>query len=125
MYTKILLLALAGALGTLARYGTGVLVERHATGIFPWPTLIVNMVGCFVFGLFYMLAEERFDWTGDVRLVVLTGFMGAFTTYSAFAAQTTNLLRDSQWFLAAGNILSHNILGIVCILLGLAIGKLI
>jgi len=73
--SKILLLALAGALGTLARYGTGVLVERHATGIFPWPTLIVNMIGCFTFGLIYMLAEERFNWTGDIRVIILTGFL--------------------------------------------------
>jgi len=117
-------LATAGALGTLARYGTGLLVERHATGFFPWPTLTVNMIGCFFFGAFYAFAEERTGWTGETRVIVLTGFMGAFTTYSTFAFDTANFLRESQWLLAAANILTQNILGVALLLLGVFIGKL-
>ncbi len=124
MALKLLLLATAGALGTLARYGTGLLVERHATGFFPWPTLTVNMIGCFLFGAFYAFAEERTGWTGETRVIVLTGFMGAFTTYSTFAFDTANFLRESQWLLAAANILTQNILGVALLLLGVFIGKL-
>ena len=124
MALKLLLLATAGALGTLARYGTGLLVERHATGFFPWPTLTVNMIGCFFFGAFYAFAEERTGWTGETRVIVLTGFMGAFTTYSTFAFDTANFLRESQWLLAAANILTQNILGVALLLLGVFIGKL-
>ncbi len=124
MALKLLLLATAGALGTLARYGTGLLVERHATGFFPWPTLTVNMIGCFFFGAFYAFAEERTGWIGETRVIVLTGFMGAFTTYSTFAFDTANFLRESQWLLAAANILTQNILGVALLLLGVFIGKL-
>ena len=119
----ILMLAGAGALGTLARYGTGLFVERHATGVFPWPTLVVNIVGCFLFGLLYALAEERLSWQGDARIVVLTGFMGAFTTFSTFAFHSSTLLRDAQWILAVGNILGQNVLGIASLMLGLVLGK--
>ncbi len=118
-------MALAGAAGTLARYGTGVFVARHAVGVFPWPTFAVNMIGCFLFGAFYGFAEDRAGWTGDTRVIVLTGFMGAYTTFSTFAFNTSALMRDSQWFLAAGNLISQNVLGIVCILLGLVAGKLL
>ncbi len=125
MAVKLLLLALAGALGTLARYGTGVLVERHATGYFPWPTLAVNMIGCFLFGAFYAFAEDRTGWTGETRLIVLTGFMGAFTTYSTFAFDSASFMRESQWLLAATNILTQNILGVALLLVGVFVGKLL
>lgn len=124
MPAKLLLLAFAGALGTLARYGTGLLVERHATGFFPWPTFTVNMIGCFLFGAFYAFAEERTGWTGDTRLIVLTGFMGAFTTYSTFAFHTASFMRESQWLLVASNLLVQNVLGVALVLAGVAVGKL-
>ncbi len=121
---KLLLLGLAGGVGGLARFGMGSLVERHATGVFPWPTLIVNMAGCLAFGAFYAFAEQRTGWSGDVRVIVLTGFMGAFTTYSTFAFQSTELLLEKSFTLAAVNIVGHNVLGIIFILLGLELGKL-
>ena len=125
MLLKILLPALAGTLGTLTRYGTGVLVQRRATGYFPWPTFAVNMAGCFLFGAFYAFAEERSGWTGETRLVVLTGFMGAYTTYSAFAYDTAAFIRESQWLLAATNILAQNVLGVALLLIGIFVGKLL
>ena len=70
MAQKIFFLAAAGALGTLARYGCGVLVERHATGLFPWPTLLVNMTGCFLFGLLYSVSENQIHLEGEVRVIV-------------------------------------------------------
>lgn len=122
---KLFLLAAAGALGTLARYGCGVLVERHVTGVFPWPTLFVNMAGCFLFGLIYALSENQIHWEGEFRVVVLTGFMGAFTTYSAFAFQTGILMRDSMWFLVFANVAAHNVFGFLFLIVGVAAGRLI
>lgn len=116
---------MAGAAGTIARYGTGVFVARHAVGVFPWPTFAVNMIGCFLFGAIYAFAEDHAGWAGDVRVIVLTGFMGAYTTFSTFAFNTTNLMRDSEWLLAAGNIVSQNVLGLLCVFLGLVVGKLL
>ena len=125
MIAKLGLLALAGALGTLARYGTVVFVERHATGAFPWPVFTVNMIGCFLFGFVFAVAEQRAGWSVDTRLIVLTGFMGAFTTFSAFAHNSESLLRESQWVLAASNIVAQNVLGVLLLMAGVAAGKLL
>ena len=125
MSARLLLLALAGALGTLSRYGAGLLVERHATGTFPWPTVIVNLLGCFLFGAFYAFAEERTGWTGETRLIVLTGFMGSFTTFSTFAFHTASFMRESQWWYATSNILVQNVLGVALLLVGVSVGKML
>lgn len=124
MPTKLLLIGLAGALGTLARYGTGLLVERHAVGSFPWPIFTVNMIGCFLFGAIYAYAEDRTGWSGDTRVIILTGFMGAFTTFSTFAYGSAMFMRESQWMLAAANIVSQNVLGVILLLIGISVGKL-
>lgn len=122
---KLLLIGVAGGMGTLARYGAGIFVERHATGIFPWPTFLVNMLGCLLFGAFYAFAEQRTGWSGDVRVIVLTGFMGAFTTYSTFAYQSTELLFERNISLGLANIVGQNVLGVIFILLGLQLGRLV
>ena len=123
MLKELCLLAVAGAAGTLSRYGLAELVQRVCGGRFPWGTLCVNALGCFLFGLVWALAEERLVISGQTRLVLLVGFMGAFTTFSTFAYDTSALLRDSQWWLAAGNLLAQNVLGLTCIFLGLAIPR--
>jgi CrcB protein len=61
--------------------------------------------------------------SGATRLIVLVGFMGAFTTFSTFAFETAQMLDDSQWLLAAGNLLLNNVAGVALVLLGIAIGK--
>ena len=122
---QLILLSVAGALGALSRYGLGGLVQRLAGVRFPWGTLAVNALGCFAFGLIWMLAEDRLLISGQTRFVLLMGFMGAFTTFSTFAFETGGLIRDSQWLLAAGNVLAHNGLGLIAVFLGMALGRLL
>jgi CrcB protein len=122
---EILLLAIAGALGALSRYGLSGLVQLLAGERFAWGTLAVNALGCFLFGFIWMLAaEERTLISPQTRFIVLTGFMGAFTTFSTFAFETSRYLDDSQWALAVANLVSQNGLGLVCVLLGMAAGRL-
>jgi CrcB protein len=121
---KLLALAVAGTLGTLARYGLGGLVQRLHESAFPWGTLVVNALGCFLFGVVWALAEERLVISGETRLVLLVGFMGAFTTFSTYAFETSAMLRDAEWLLAASNLLAHNVLGIACFFVGVALGRL-
>lgn len=121
----LLWIALAGAIGSLARYGVAGVVQRFSGERFPWGTFAVNAAGCFLFGLVWMLAEDRMMISGRTRMVALTGFMGAFTTFSTFAFETSKMLNDSQWSTAALNIAAHNVVGIGCVLIGLAIGKLL
>ena len=118
-------IAVAGAVGTVSRYGLSGLVQRATGAAFPWGTLVVNALGCFLFGLVWVLAEDRLVISGQTRIVVLVGFMGAFTTFSTFAYETSALITDAQWYAAAGNLIAQNVLGIVCVFLGLALGRVL
>jgi fluoride exporter len=122
---NLLLLALAGAAGTLARFGLHTLVQRLADTNLPVGTLVVNALGSFLFGLIWPLAEERLLISPEARRIVLVGFMGAFTTFSTFAFETGQLARDAQWTAAMGNIVAQNTLGIGLFLLGLSLGRLL
>ncbi|OGQ60554.1 MAG: chromosome condensation protein CrcB [Deltaproteobacteria bacterium RIFCSPLOWO2_02_FULL_53_8] len=120
---KILLIALAGALGTLARWWISGAAQKAAGGVFPWGTFAVNMLGCFLFGAIWSAAEERMLIGPVARIVILSGFMGAFTTFSSYMFETAALMRDSQWLYAFGNIALQNITGIIFIALGFALGR--
>jgi fluoride exporter len=120
---KLLLLALAGALGTLARYGLGGLVQSHVGKVFPWGTVVVNLLGCLLFGLVWASLEERWPTSGETRAIILIGFMGAFTTFSTFMFETQQLLRDAEWLWAAGYFTLHNVGGFVALVAGLAVGR--
>lgn len=91
---RTLLIAAAGALGTLARYGIGLWAGRTLGAGFPYGTLIVNVVGCFLIAFVAELALSTAWITPTVRLTLTTGFMGGLTTYSSFNLETTNLFRE-------------------------------
>ena len=123
MIQKLLLLALAGGVGTLGRYALAGAVQR-LTGVgFPWGTAAVNAIGCFLFGLVWAVAAERLAKSSQARTIVLVGFMGAFTTFSTFISETGRLAADGQYFMAAGNMLLQNAVGIVLLFAGLAAGR--
>lgn len=122
---KFLWLFTAGGVGTLARFGLSTLVHRYYGGELPLGTFVVNVVGCLLFGFVWTLADERLVISGETRFLILTGFMGAFTTFSTFAFESTTLLRDSEWFWAAGNALAHTGVGFAAVLIGMALGNLL
>ena len=86
-----LLVAIAGGLGSLTRYGAGLAGHRLFGDRFPWGTLAVNLVGCFAIGLVMVLFEQR-QVDLRIRVAVVGGFLGGFTTYSAFAYETLALV---------------------------------
>jgi len=122
---KIFLLALAGSCGTLARYWLSGAVQGVMGRNFPWGTAAVNLLGCLLFGLVFVLADERQLIRAELRLVILVGFMGAFTTFSSFIFETGELMRGSQWAFAALNLLGQNALGFAAFYLGTTLGRLI
>jgi CrcB protein len=91
---RVLWIALAGALGTLTRYGVGLFSLRALGGGFPYGTLIVNVVGCFFIALVVELALTTTLISPTLRVTLTTGFLGGLTTYSSFNLETTTLLRD-------------------------------
>lgn len=120
---KIGMLALAGALGAISRFALSGLVFRIYGGVFPAGTFVVNVLGCFVFGLIWPFAEERLLISGEMRTILLVGFVGSFTTFSTLVFESQDLLRDSEWLLAALNLGGQVVLGIAALILGLYLGR--
>lgn len=116
--SRLVGLGLAGALGTLVRYGLAGAVQRFGGAAFPWGTFAVNVTGCFLAGLLWGLCESRWTVTGDMRAVLFVGFMGAFTTFSSVMLETGELLRSSQWFYAVANMTLEIGLGLLSLLMG-------
>ena len=87
-----------------------------------WGTLAVNSLGCFLFGLVWMM-WDRGRLHLETRIIVLGGFMGAFTTFSTFAFETGQYLDDGQWLLAGLNLLAENMLGLIFLFLGFGVGR--
>lgn len=112
----------SGALGTLARFGVYEAARRLPWGSLPLATIIVNVSGSFAFGVVWAAAEGG-RLSPQTRLAVLSGFMGAFTTFSTFAFETGQMLREGRPWAAAGIIAANNVLGIGAFLLGEAIGR--
>ncbi len=122
---KILAIAVAGAFGTLARYGLQGLVQNSIDSLFPWGTAVVNILGCLAFGVMASIFENYATISGQWRIIILIGFMGGFTTFSSFINDTNSLLVDSQWLWAAGNVAIQNVAGLAALLLGLRLGSLV
>ena len=122
---KILLIAVAGGFGALARYGLAGWIHRIYPGEFPLGTLGVNLSGCLLFGLLWALTEQRWPISGETRIILLVGFMGAFTTFSTYVFETGQLLKDSEWFLAALNFSGQNVLGLIGLFAGFKIGQIL
>jgi CrcB protein len=124
MLAKIFAIAAAGALGTLARYALAGLVHRLNATSFPWGTLAVNLSGCFMAGLLWSLFEGRLPVASDTRAIALIGFMGAFTTFSAYILETGELMRSAQWVLLTVNVAAQNGLGIIALAAGFMLGRI-
>ena len=114
--TKVLLIGLAGALGTLTRYGVGVWAGKTLGTGFPYSTLIVNIAGCFLIALVSQIAISTTLISPTLRLTLTTGFMGGLTTYSSFNYETTALLRERAW---AVGILNIGLTLVVCFVAGM------
>lgn len=125
MVSKLLWIAVAGAVGTLSRYGLAGLVQRIAGDSFPWGTFVVNALGCFLFGLVWMIAERHAHFPVGMRYALLVGFMGAFTTFSTYMFETVKLVEDAQFLAAAGNLGGQLAISAVTLLLGMTLGRLV
>lgn len=115
---KVLFIAFAGLAGTLLRYWVSGFVARQQGETFPWGTLVVNLVGCFLAGAVFYLAEEKFVLSPNVRTIILIGLLGGFTTFSSYGLQTFTMLRDGQIGLATINVAASNVLGLLMVWVG-------
>jgi CrcB protein len=124
MALRLLLIALGGAVGTLARYGVGaVLATPTQRSGFPYGTLAVNLVGCCAIGLLSGLFAERWPVREEYRLALIVGVLGGFTTFSSFGAETAAMLREGRVLHAGINVIVQNLLGVALVFAGYAIGR--
>ena len=122
--SMILLLAVAGAAGTLSRYGLGGLAQRITGAGFPYGTLVINLLGCLVIGYTMQIALNTDIIPETARVVVTIGFLGAFTTFSTFSYETVRLFEDGAWVPAVLNIATNVGLGLAATLLGKLLGRI-
>ena len=122
---KFLHLVIGGAVGTVSRYALGGFVYRCCGTGFPFGTLAVNLLGCFVIGFLASIAEKKFILGSDVRTFLMIGFCGAFTTFSTFIFETDNLLRDGEIAKALLNVVSSVIFGFILFRLGSFIAEVV
>jgi CrcB protein len=116
---SVIYVALGGALGSVSRYLLGTWTQSISKSIdFPYGTLTVNLIGCFVIGFLSQLAEARGVFTPESRAFVFIGILGGFTTFSSFGNETINLLRDGETFNALANIGANVIFGLILVWLG-------
>jgi len=116
---SIVFVALGGALGSVSRYLLGTWIQSVSKSIdFPFGTLMVNLIGCFVIGFLSQLAEARGVFTSETRALVFVGVLGGFTTFSSFGNDTINLLRDGEMVNALANVGANVILGLFLVWLG-------
>lgn len=124
--TNILLVGVGGFIGSVMRYLASGYVQQVTKSVdFPYGTLAVNVIGCFVIGFLSQLAEGRGVLTGESRLFVLTGILGGFTTFSSFGNETMNLVRDSQMMNAFANVGANVVIGLFAVWLGRTVSYMI
>ncbi|HEY8551647.1 MAG TPA: fluoride efflux transporter CrcB [Vicinamibacterales bacterium] len=111
----VLLVALGGALGALARHGLMLLAASLVPPSFPYGTFAVNVIGCFVFGLSVGLAEARGGMPPDVRAFLLVGVLGGFTTFSTYAHDSFLLIRNGAGLPALLNAAGQIVVGLVAL----------
>jgi CrcB protein len=115
-------IAAGSALGGMARHFFTDLGVRWFGAAFPWGTLFVNVLGSFVIGLFLALTVKEWDVSANMKLFVMTGFCGGYTTFSAFSLQTLNLVQAGEWLRAAAYILGSVVLCLAAVWAGYALG---
>lgn len=122
--SKLLLIALGGAIGTLARYGTHILAKGAGERLaFPVATMAVNLLGCLAIGFLQGVLIERWPVREEYRLMLIVGFLGGFTTFSTFGWDTTQLLRDGQVGRGMFYAVTSNVMGVALVFAGYGLSR--
>ena len=120
---NILIIGLGGFVGAVSRYGLALWIGQRWGRVFPLGTFVVNVSGSFLIGLLMTLLAERFTENPQWRLLLVVGFLGAYTTFSTFEYETGALLKDGEWFFAMLNIILSVVAGFIALKLGEMIAK--
>ncbi|MBL0372736.1 fluoride efflux transporter CrcB [Rhizobium sp. KVB221] len=118
---NILLVAIGGATGSVARYLTGHMTLKLFGPSFPWGTLVVNTIGSLAIGIFAELIARRFDASHELRLLIITGFLGGFTTFSAFSLDVAVMVERGAILPALAYVTASMLVSLLAVFAGLAL----
>jgi len=122
---SVLLVGIGGFIGSVMRYLLGGYVQQSSKSIFPYGTLTVNVLGCFMIGFLAQLAENRGVFSSEARAFLFIGVLGGFTTFSSFGNETLNLARDGQLLIAFANVGLNVFVGLLAVWLGRTVSYLV
>ena len=120
-----LLIGFGGFIGSICRYYSQQFVAKYFLSTFPYGTLIVNVVGCFLVGLVFGFADKGNVLSPEWRMFLATGFCGGFTTFSTFSYESTQLINNGEYFYLALYIAASVIIGVLATFAGIALTRLI
>jgi CrcB protein len=120
---RLILIAVFGAVGTLARYGLQGLVQVRVGGTFPYGTLLINLSGCFLLGLIGQLTMNRLVISPDWRVAIAVGFFGGYTTFSSFGWETAKMLEDGEWLPATTYVAASVFIGLLLSVAGIRLAN--
>ncbi len=123
MIKNILFVGIGGAIGSILRYLTSFYTAKYYAGSFPLATFGINILGCFLIGIFIGLSGSYFPLNNNLKLLLITGFCGGYTTFSTFAMETVNLIDYNNWWVAVLYIISSILIGIFAVWIGLVLGS--
>ena len=124
MLIDIFMVTIGGALGALCRYGLCGLINWLYRPQLTLGTITVNLIGCFLMGLLISLVHGRFPVSDSIKLLLLTGFLGAFTTFSTYTLESVSYMIDGKYGLAAANIVISTVISVPLLFIGMKFGKM-
>ena len=122
---ELVLVAIGGAAGAVTRRLLDLWITDRTESAFPFGTLVINLTGAFLLGLLFAWAIERDVLPREVRGPLMIGFLGAYTTFSTLMLESWRLVEDGAWQLGLVNLLGSVVLGVIAVVGGLAVGRLL
>ncbi|EFO80665.1 CrcB protein [Oscillochloris trichoides DG-6] len=122
---NITAIAIGAALGANLRYVISVWASQRLGASFPYGTLMINLLGCFLIGVILSLANNRLQLSEPMRLFLVTGLLGGFTTFSSFGYETYSLINSGNWLAAIMYASTSMIVGLIAVFVGVGVGRIV
>ena len=123
MIKNLLIVGLGGAVGSMLRYAVQKIFQVQSAATFPTGTLLVNIAGCFLIGILWSMISRSLTWNEEMKLLLMTGFCGGFTTFSAFTLEGIGLLKENKMALFLIYLTASVVGGLLATFIGIRIAK--